>query len=363
MLARSDLEETVSDAASVDIQETLLPAPEEVDEITTLSVDQSGDFIFCGTENGLINVHKADTAKLFQKSIRHHARIRILAFDSKTQILASADASSTVLVHQLSLQPSKQWVKRAMIFESRVPEPVEDIVFRPDGSMVLIVTTTQDELWSLKTKSKVNTAIWSTRNRGIWKNNAKNTDQLLLIIASRIRIYSWKDLKAVTSNGGLDLDFDNPPDFDLRAAYFKWSSHCLILELGDKNQRRGQIQFTVWNMEDISTTGTKQVSPDAERESFSAKLTQLVGSSGSIIIVINDMMLFFDHDGWVCSVDTCETMPEFPRRHFYLPSDWLTTNGRLLFAFIAATRRVVFRKAGDLAVIKRGLECVEKVPF
>jgi hypothetical protein len=55
-----------------------------------------------------------------------------------------------------------------------------------------------------------------------------------------------------------------------------------------------------------------------------------------------------------------ESAPESYQRHFFLPSDWLSTDDTLLAAF-TASNEIVFAREHELAVIKRGLDSSQTV--
>ena len=54
--------------------------------------------------------------------------------------------------------------------------------------------------------------------------------------------------------------------------------------------------------------------------------------------------------------------PQHCQRHFFLPNDWLSTNDQVLIRCTPA-KEIVFMKEDEVAVIRRGLDCVEVVPF
>jgi len=188
-----------------------------------------------------------------------------------------------------------------------------------------------------------------------------------------IRVYDWDGLKELTVGSGLHLDHDvDNEKFDIERTYLGWNGNILITKHKEMVRVRPIFRIVLWMAKDISDrieTKTNQgeappLSVYPVLNSLGEILSHLIGTFGKVIGFIRDHFIFLDHDGWVCSVDMADslTVPDTYKRHFFLPSDWLSTNDDLLFA-ITDQQDILFAKDHELAVIKRGLECVEVVPF
>jgi hypothetical protein len=74
-------------------------------------------------------------------------------------------------------------------------------------------------------------------------------------------------------------------------------------------------------------------------------------------------MVFLDANNWICSVSLDSSVEEFQVvRHFFLPDDWLSSTSRLILD-MGRMGEIVFVKRAELAIIKRGLEIMEKGSF
>lgn len=360
VLVRPDVGEALTDAVSVDLQETELPEAKHIDKITEIVAEPSGECIFCGTEDGLIAVFTTRSGEQCQTLYKHSSGVAVtkLVFEGTKGVIASADSSSKVLVRQVSLAAGK-WKIDSNLLEHRMIEPVEQLLYSPDGTKILIVTT-EDTLYDLSGEM-ISSVTWTTRNRGIWMTHPQQPAQLLLIVGRCVRIYDWNKLKELSAQSGIELDFDLPPELEIRGLHIGWNSHILATEYSSASRTRSPIRLLLWDTSRLAIPETSI--PSHQRlESFGVRLTQLIGTFGMIIGMMRESILFLDHDGWICSVEMEDSMPKHYKRHFFLPYDWLSTSARLLVSF-TAKHEIIFGKQDELAIIKRGLECVEQMPF
>lgn len=103
-LARQTADEDASESDSVDVQELPLPEPVEVDDIKAIIPNAERDHILCGTANGVLYRASSSTDRRSVDLYTHSRGIAIIkvALDASKIILASADSSSRILVHELS---------------------------------------------------------------------------------------------------------------------------------------------------------------------------------------------------------------------------------------------------------------------
>jgi hypothetical protein len=78
-----------------------------------------------------------------------------------------------------------------------------------------------------------------------------------------------------------------------------------------------------------------------------------------MIDVLGTVLYFLDVDLWVCSVDLRTfSATQQVKRHFFIPSEWRNSTGRLLIR-LTSKRDFVFAKHDEFVVVKRGLEFSE----
>jgi WD40 repeat protein len=360
-LVRANVGEALTDTVSVDVQEIELPEAKHIDKITDIVAEPRGDYVFCGTENGLITVFETRRGEQCQTLYQHSSGISVtkLVLEGTKSIIASADLSSRVLVLQLALV-SSEWKITSHILDHRMTEPVEQLLYSPDGTKILIVTTTKDTLCALSGEV-IASVTWTTRNRGIWVSHPQRPTQLLLVVGSRVQIYDWNGLQKLSAQSGIELDFELPQELEIRCLHTGWNGHVLATEYSARSRNRSPIRLLLWDTSRFAIPASS-ISPRRELEPFVDRLAQLIGTFGMIVGMMRDNILFLDHDGWICSVKMEDSVPRYYKRHFFLPYDWLSTSAHLLIG-CTVKDEVVFGKEGELAIIKKGLDCVEQMPF
>lgn len=365
VLVRHVISEEMSETAFLETQEAVIPEAVELGVITAMCVDPSGKYVFCGTEGGKVNVFSGTTGKQSQLLYDHFNGIPVtlLTFSGSKSILASADSSSRVLIWQLTVAPNCCKTS-SLLQEHRMEEPVESLLLSPPETQILIVTTLTDRLCSLTTpKTDPISLTWTTRNTGIWAQHPTNPSQLLLVVRSTIRIYTWAGLKQLNSPSGISLHVENDllSDLEIRAANSGWAGRLLVTQYSALSHRRSRIQFLLWDV-NASNPTTERLAP--LNHTIGDKVARLVGTFGMIICITNNLILLLDDDGWVCSLEAGEVWAELRtyKRHFFLPTDWLSTNDGLNIAY-SKLGNVIFAKEDEVAVIRKGLECVEEVEF
>ena len=362
-LVRQERDDEVSDTISVDLQEQALPEAIEKDEITCIDLDTYVGFVFAGTEAGIVKVYDIETGRKCQILYNHGVPITHIAYNQQTKILASADSASRVFTQRMSYNDEKWKVGSKLLGGGhRMQEPIEDLVFDPQGSRLHIVTTAQDDLCLLD-GSVTHSAKWDTRNRGIWVTHPANKSQMLLVTCGKIRIYSWDKLNQITTVP-IEVDLDLPPEFELKAVHTGWSNRILITEYSDSIRARSMTRFYLWDVAKLTPSNTS-IQPHTELQGFGDKLASLIGTLGTMIGFLNgnsNSILFLNQDGWICSVKMEDSLPQYYTRHFFLPNDWLSTNDQVLIR-CTPSREIVFVKEHEIAIIRRGLDCIDSVPF
>jgi hypothetical protein len=66
-------------------------------------------------------------------------------------------------------------------------------------------------------------------------------------------------------------------------------------------------------------------------------------------------------DGWVCSADSQNFSTELFDRHFFFPTDWLSTSGmgRLMLGISGRSGNILFVQRDEVAVVLNGLDTFE----
>lgn len=366
-------QESDSDVDSISSEGLSIKGPiaEESDPITSLTVYPNGKHVFCATQDGLINIYETDTGTRTQ-TIHEHSHgdtITSMVFSPTENILAVAGVSSRIIIYRLSLR-EQVWVIEEKLFEHRMGERIEQLLFSPRGTRILVVTTSCDLIYSLEDKSQA-TVLWQTRLPGVWCNDPRDPDRILLWVNQKLTVFLWDGLKEVTNSAGITLDFHLPPGFGIQRVYSGWKDNFIATIYTEVDRSRSSLQLLLWDLNELtmaekqwedSAVETVEVAPCSIFHAYGRKIAELIGTLGMIIGFYDNRILFLDQDCWVCSIFLEDIAPESYYRHFFLPSDWLSTDDRILVEF-TARNEIVLAKEGDLAVIKRGLEFSQIVPL
>ncbi|KAK4444616.1 hypothetical protein QBC34DRAFT_182549 [Podospora aff. communis PSN243] len=341
------------------------PVVEETDPITSLTVHPNNKHIFCATQNGLINIYDTVTGRCTQ-TIYEHSKgdtITWMIFSKAEDILASAGVSSKIAIHRLAYK-NNSWTIEAKLFEYRMGERIEQLMFNPQGTKILVVTTTHDIVYSLADESTAS-AQWDTRLPGVWCNDPRDSSRLLLWVNCKLRVFMWEGLREITPPSGIGLDIDLPHGFGIHSVYSGWNGSYVATVYSEVGHVRSTLRFHIWDAEDfvIHADGSDvEISPCETHRQYGHWIADLVGTLGMVIGLFGTRVLFLDQDGWICSMVLAPATPETYSRHFFLPFDWLSTDDTLLVAF-TARNEILFTKEDELAVIKRGLDFSQPVPL
>lgn len=362
VLVRQDLSNNETESITSDVLDTSEPTVQEVDPITSVTVHPNGKHIFCATQNGLIKIVETATGNIIQTMTEHAYgdTISWMIFGKSENILASASISSKIIIRRLAFKQMR-WTVDSTLFEYRMGERIEQLMFNPSGTRILVVTTTRDMVYSLVDSSTAS-ASWNTRNPGVWCNDPRNPERLMLFVNKKLRVYTWDGLREVTMAEGIGLDFNLPAGFGIQSVYSGWQGEFVATVYTEVDRARSHLRLLIWNAAqfDHASAAAEEVPPYAPYQLYGDKIASLVGTLGTIIGIFGKRVLFLDQDGWVCSLFFDETAPESYSRHFFLPFDWLSTNDALLLA-LTARNEMVLAKEDELAVIKRGLDQSQSV--
>jgi WD40 repeat protein len=352
-----------SDTESIASEETMHPSPasgEGPDMITAMSIHPNGKHIFCATQSGVINIFEASTGKLLQTIFDHSRGDTILwmILGKSGDILATAGISSKVFIHRIAHQ--REWTLEEKLLEYRMGEPIEQLLFNPGCTKILVVTTTRDMVYCLE-EGRQSSAHWETRLPGMWCNNPEDPEQLLLWVNQKLRVFVWNDLMEITAPDGIELDFDLPDKFGIRNVFTGGRGSYVATVYSEVDHSRASIRLLFWDAKAAGQgRGSSTISP--MYQVYGSRISDLVSTLGMIIGFSGNRVLFLEQDGWICSMIVDEHEPESYSRHFFLPADWTSTNDALLMAWMP-NNNIIFVKGDELAVIKRGLDLSQDIPL
>jgi len=114
---------------------------------------------------------------------------------------------------------------------------------------------------------------------------------------------------------------------------------------------RSKSKLILWNIEDFATEA-KVATAIPHYQPLADQVECLMGTYGHRLV-------FLHQDGWVCSADAQNFDAEYFDRHFFFPSDWLSTTGGLMLA-IFSNGVIVIVQGEEVATVRRGMEHFEQ---
>lgn len=354
------------DDSSLDFSESITDGPEysasrDLDDdlaITALTSHHSGEYVFCGRENGSVAVFSSKSGQLVREGFDHSRNVAIsnLDWNQQESLLAICDISGDVAVRKLSKDPLEPLRFDEPVLRHKSPSVVHQIVFHPYGSRLLISTAEADELWSLKdgTLTKTLTARES-RSSWRWTSHTAQVDFLILINETRAGIYNWETLNEISRTEGIDLELPSGPLLPISSLVSTARGHNLCaLFLGAKTAGLAPALWLWPN--NFLVPETNKVKPAACFDDLAKDIKSVIG-------VYKSMLVFLAHSGWVCSVNIDDvTQDKFYTRHFFIPLQWHSTMEKLS-VLITCKGSIVMAINHEIAVFHNGLDYEERVGF
>lgn len=361
VLVRQDT--AMSETESITSEQLLdqSPTAEEVDTITSLTIHPNGKDIFYATREGLICVCDVATGENIQTIYDQSwgDTIMWMIISQTEDILATGGVSSKLVVRRLVYNKPK-WSIAATLFEFRMGEQIEQLLFNPSSTHILVVTTSCDMVYCLA-DSSTSKKSWDTRLPGVWCNDPQDPDRLLLWVNRKLRVFDWGGLREISPASGIALNFELPDRFGIQNVYTGGEAKVIATVYSEVQHARSHVRLLFWDIGSIlgsdrnaTSTEAEHLTPHSTLQTYGDSISELVGTLGMIVGVFGGRILFLDQDGWICTWHLDGPSAGSVLRHFFLPADWLSTDDTLLVS-LTPKGEMLFGKGHELAIIKRAL--------
>ncbi|KAM0127142.1 hypothetical protein ACHAP3_008912 [Botrytis cinerea] len=318
-------------------------------DITAIAVDLSGEWVFCGRQDGSVAVYSTHDG-LENTSLYQHARnisINRIVWGDNTCIIATADESGRMFIQRL-VNSSNMWSLAETIFDYRFPDAVTGLLFDPDNNVLLITTASFRYLWTRESgdiQQRVPTGH-SLENYKI-NTHAQIPDAFIAFYPDCARIFEWGTLKELSGPDGINLDV---PDLASPPVTITESveSQYTMVTLTKSRFEQTPSQLRCWDTSTIDRHSTT-IKAFTGLESLGPFIYHIIGLSGT-------NLFFLATDLWVCSlnIENFWLSPDV-KRHFFIPADWIHPTDEMQF-YMSAKDEFIFVKKNELAIIKRGLD-------
>lgn len=323
--------------------------------ITAIADHHLGHVLFCGREDGSIDVFTTDTGKQLQ-TLYNHARntaILSLCWNHQESILASTDVSGRFLTRKVTQTSSGQWTANAPLLDKRSTHAIIRLLLSSNGKFLLLSTATSDELWSMTGQLIETRGILRPMPR-MRTNHSTELSHMVFFDDSIVRIFEWDTFKELTPDTGIILDIFSKPgsSFTGVAPSYGGRNFCVTFFTSLDSQLKSHL--SLWP--------TLSLHPGAETATAVGDYSQLATRIKSIVGVHKSSLVFLDYSGWVCS-----TKPDVPpagksyTKHFFIPYGWHSGAEPVMTCTVRG--HIILARRDEILVFHRGLDFEEKVEF
>lgn len=356
--------------------------------VTALSARWDGSVICVGNDEGNVELYDTNNDKklavgksALEMSIDHLA----WAKDGKT--FAYGELGGKVVIKSLLKSNDENgkfgWNCETMAsFKSNLqPGGIAQIMLSPNSNFLLIASSSFVELWCIDTKSvhTVQSLPFSEAGHR-WITHPTNDDHFLAFSLDTITEYRWSDLqqlskcqinltqgndvsdKAVIDMPGIprkkssgDAITHFEAEYRIEQIVATPASDYILIHTSQQSLnliRKSQIQIiNVSSLSDAKNETLQSLPTISTPPDISQAFEKALGILGK------DLLVFLDKSFWVCTYQiqaNIETEHVKPKRHFFLPRDWINAESLDLCQALADGAVVCPRK-GEVAVIRSDL--------
>jgi hypothetical protein len=285
------------------------------------------------------------------------------------------------------------------LFDQQAPGTIHQVLGNIEHTQLLVSLSLKDTLWTISSNGSLvtKTIEWENRESFRWASHPSQPDKLILIIGNVLHLYEWSTLNRLTGPHGILLELSRPSGVDIRSITPCFGQNYFATLFSDVTTPHCNLRGFLWNTSDFSLRcgsqqdfspagnklSTQQVQAKGKQLLHSARIfSGKAGKAGKdflpksknledstfavqtppysildvqvrhIIGYCGQRLVYLNQDGWICSVDL---HIKVTTRHFFLPTDWFSTNRELIIE-LTAKGDVLFAKRDELAVIRRGLD-------
>lgn len=322
--------------------------------ITALTCGSTDRFYCIGREDGTVCIHDAIDGKKMRKVSAHssHSSIIILVWSRSDKYIVSGDDSGRIVAKRVKLKESNAFRVFPM-FDLRVDEPVQQLLFNRSEKLLLISTSSTDRIWDLELKEELCCRRWNSSQGRRWIQHPFEHELLIWIDPSVVHTYSWKLLEHADP-------IENPPA-EPEQQEPKVTHGKVVHWLALTNNKQYIVYLSgVGNIDTRLSSGlhleflsTAALQIQHPHLLTSDCMTELAAKIKRLIGTYQDRIVFLDHDYWLCTWRIDAGLDDV-KKHFFLPKDWLNHN-TLHMAALNAQGTFFCPKHGNVAVVRDGM--------
>ncbi|KAH7309620.1 hypothetical protein B0I35DRAFT_84523 [Stachybotrys elegans] len=358
-------------------------------KISTVLNQSSLAVIFCGKEDGAVELYSQKTAACLGLLYAHKSPVRLLAWCEEVGAILSFDASGRIFCYKLQRRTgTDRFSDPEMLFQSKVEsdQALVDVLVAKTMGRFVVSTRESDHLFSLDGGVEKQCTHQNLSTIRKLMQHPTSLRHAVSVDEQMIRVFSWEDWSEVR-NFPMPLAGNRMQVKSLHL-YQHNDEHHFFIESCELNGSSKTRDLQVYDASLFAIDDGAQDHPDlspktsmsAEDDRGTATSTHTPPLFGSCIEVLGPKVLhiigvtasktlvFLDHSFWVCSFDlrddasanTISANPEFHyKRHFFVPYDWFA--GRRDFVCCLTLTDIVICRNGDLTIVRHWSDHVDRV--
>ena len=354
LICEGEDDEQRSDTISVSTvpQEVTFNDSRLLTHITDYVMASDSENVFCGKSDGNVYVYDSKQGQESRILLRqtHDFPIYSLLYSSENSILVSTDLSYKVMVHKLR-KDRTEWNVTDTILEENVDNVVEQVLLNANCSLLLTSSEQRDSLWSLDHAAKeIATIFQNGQKQRRWCLHPLDPDVIILVSGEVAHLYQFHTLNRLTPEKGISMLGSFPQNSVIHSIVPCFNDKVIATTYSDSPYPPSKSKLLLWISEDL-TEGSTSAAAVPHYQPLADNIECLMGAYGKRLV-------FLHRDGWVCSAEAQTFDVENLDRHFFLPSDWLSTVGGPM-AKVFSNGCIIIARGEELAIIRKGLDCFE----
>jgi WD40 repeat protein len=286
-----------------------------------------GDEAFCyGKDDGSLTIQDMDSGKIIRSLTGHSQDVTIIALTWSTSgnWIASADDSGQIRKIRLSPRGSSKKNKFFKPSSLRLSDGINQLLFSPDDSYLLISTSSTNHIWDTSAKRTCKTGLREASAQEKWIVHAKDPSRLVSVGAEVAHVSTWDEF--ATPAAGTTQDTQS-----------SLGSGTAVEYVTQKRDLRALIFETLLN------TGY-----DDDRSTLGSPMVQLLQHVSKVVGRLRNKVVFFNKTHWLC---TWEIGAEVYHMHLLLPNDWINPE-TLELSVLCACEALLCPWKGEVAIIR-----------
>jgi WD40 repeat protein len=326
--------------------------------INAMASHHTGDYIFCGKDNGSVSVYDTQRGK-YMKTLYTHGSVAVtlIEWNAAREVLISSDTSSRILLHKVQLVPIRTAVGQKFtwqiqrLLERRIEAPIRQLLSSVDGEYFLVSDPTVDHLWTMHGEAVLEHEFEHpepTRTPSQkWTTHPRYKRRIYEVAFDSIHALEWPrsgsqqpKINSIEPRPKYRVDFDTR---DSGVHFVKFGENMWAAY--DNNPFTRPI---VWE-------APLSADSDITTEAFFAQFNLTAPEMQCLIGLFKSQLVFLNRNGWICSMRIDELgQGRSHAHHFPVPHCWQSSS-RQTVATVTVKGDVVIAKTDELAIVKRGL--------